>query len=320
MALSRTPEAQFVIGVDGGGTKTEAVLAIADPDSPFPIILATQITGPSNLQRQPIEASLHEVTLACNALLDQIPNGTGEVAAGCFAMAGSGNEHIKAQFQAWLNENRWLRRSMVTHDARAVLAAGTLTDSGIALIAGTGSIAYARTVDGQESRCGGWQGLVGDEGSAYWMARQGFRSALRAFDGRGPATRLVADLAVWLDNSAPQHWPYQLSLMKREMLAAAARVVTHAAEAQDTVALSILDSAVEELALLVTTLAVGQFRNTPVEIALAGGLLCHCSLMRDKLREALAKGSLTLARFECVTKPASGAARIALQALATGPN
>jgi len=317
VALSFSDETQYVVGVDGGGTKTEAVLAVLDPDSPFPQILATEVTGPSNLQRQPIEASLHEVSIACDALLEQLPSKNKVIAAGCFSMAGSGNETIKAQFQTWLNTKHWLTSSVVTHDARAVLAAGTLTDSGIALIAGTGSIAYARSLDGVESRCGGWQALVGDEGSAHWVARQGFRHALKAFDGRGPATQLVGDLGAWLGTSVPQNWPLQLSLMQREQLAGAARVVTHAAESNDAVALSIIDAAAEELAIMVASLALRQFSNQPVEVAMAGGLLCQCSLLRIKLLEALASRSLTPARFECVTNPVLGAARMALQHLRT---
>ena len=314
MTISPAKETQYVIGVDGGGTKTEAVLAVADPTSPFPKILATHVTGPSNLQRQPMEASLQEVSLACEALLEQLPGGNKSIAAGCFAMAGSGNEIVRAKFQTWLNGQRWLQSSVVTHDARAVLAAGTLADAGIALIAGTGSIAYARTVDGVESRCGGWQGLVGDEGSAYWVARQGFRQALKAFDGRGPATQLVADLGDWLGNSVPQHWPLQLSLMQREQLADAAPIVTRAAENNDWVALSIIDAAAEELALMVTTLADREFKNQPVEVAMAGGLLCHCPLLYDKLLDALANRSLEIARIERVTNPSAGAARIASRA------
>src|SRR4029078_4863826 len=51
------------------------------------------------------------------------------------------------------------------------LAAGTPNCCGIALIAGTGSIAFGRAADGRTKRCGGWGYLLGDEGSGYSVGR-----------------------------------------------------------------------------------------------------------------------------------------------------
>src|SRR5206468_710817 len=54
-------------------------------------------------------------------------------------------------------------RLSVVHDARLVLAAAGL-EEGIALIAGTGSVAYGRTAGGREAQRGGWGWMVGDDG------------------------------------------------------------------------------------------------------------------------------------------------------------
>ena len=62
---------------------------------------------------------------------------------------------------------------------------------GISVIAGTGSMAYGEYA-GRQARCGGWGELIGDEGSAYWIAREGMNLFSRMSDGRaarGPLHR-----------------------------------------------------------------------------------------------------------------------------------
>jgi N-acetylglucosamine kinase-like BadF-type ATPase len=66
-------------------------------------------------------------------------------------------------------------RVRVVHDAHLVLAAGGL-DTGVALIAGTGSVAWGACPDGPDARAGGWGYLLGDEGSATALFREDTRT------------------------------------------------------------------------------------------------------------------------------------------------
>jgi N-acetylglucosamine kinase-like BadF-type ATPase len=61
----------------------------------------------------------------------------------------------------------------------AMVAAGT----GVVTL-GVGPTAMAR-VDG-------WGNQLGDDGSGFWIGREGLRAVMRAYDGRGPATTLTA--------------------------------------------------------------------------------------------------------------------------------
>ncbi len=79
----------------------------------------------------------------------------------------------------------------VIEDAALLLAAGTPDGWGVAVVAGTGSMAFARAADGRTARAGGWGPLLGDEGSGYAIALAGLRAAARAADGRAPATPLT---------------------------------------------------------------------------------------------------------------------------------
>ncbi len=64
--------------------------------------------------------------------------------------------------------------------------AGALAgEDGINVVCGTGSIAYGE-YRGRTARSGGWGELFGDEGSAYWIAREGLTLFSRMSDGRAP--------------------------------------------------------------------------------------------------------------------------------------
>src|SRR5262249_20279577 len=78
----------------------------------------------------------------------------------------------------------------LTNDAELLLSAvdGAV---GVALVAGTGSIALGRDKHGTSARAGGWGHILGDEGSGYEIGRQALQAAMRAADGRGEATLLL---------------------------------------------------------------------------------------------------------------------------------
>ena len=73
----------------------------------------------------------------------------------------------------------------------AALYGGTLTGCGVILIAGTGSVCFARNQQGQIWRTGGWGHLIGDEGSAYAVSAAMLRAVLMECDGRGEKTLLT---------------------------------------------------------------------------------------------------------------------------------
>lgn len=89
---------------------------------------------------------------------------------------------------------RHLRRAAVRVLADALIAheGAFAGGSGIVIISGTGSIILGRNRPGTSARKGGWGPLLGDEGSAQWIARQALQAAARAADGTDPPTALLA--------------------------------------------------------------------------------------------------------------------------------
>jgi glucosamine kinase len=162
-----------VLGLDIGGTATRAVVEAGGRT------LCDRSAGsgnPAAVGWDVARANLREV-------LEPLPGTT--VRAVCAGAAGGGDAAAAERLRTLLAELLPGARALVVTDARLVLAAAG-TEAGVALIAGTGSIAYGRTSDGREARAGGWGHLLGDEGGGYWIVREAIRHLLRAEDARRP--------------------------------------------------------------------------------------------------------------------------------------
>lgn len=233
---------QLVIGVDAGGTKTNAWLArtpsphhfgssktpAAAPDLASTLlagqvqILGRGAAGAGNPRAVGFEAATGNMRLAIDAAYAAAKCSLTPAAAICMGVAGAGRTEEQNQLEQWCLAREIARRAQVTGDALPVLAAAyadrPLSEIsrmyGIALICGTGSMAWGclpasdgqANINGfavQEARAGGWGYLLGDEGSGYWIAMQGLRAACRSVDGRGPATGLLPALLNRLNLTGP---------------------------------------------------------------------------------------------------------------------
>jgi N-acetylglucosamine kinase-like BadF-type ATPase len=259
------------IGIDGGGTKTAAVLLDGDRRE-----MARAVSGPSNyysVGRAVAEASLRA---AIGRVLSLAGLTASEVTAIGLGMAGVDRPGDREVVQAMLSRFGPFARILITNDAEAALVGGVGRRHGLVLIAGTGAIAYGVNAQGEARRADGWGFLVGDEGSAHWIGVQGLRAIARAHDGRGPATalkeRLIAHLGlpdvsrlvtlIYADDfGVPQ-------------LAGLAPLVSQAARAGDAVAQDILREAGRRLSLTLGAVVRGlNMTDEPFEAVLLGGVL-----------------------------------------------
>ena len=181
---------RYVLGVDGGGTKTEAWLANCGVGL-LPARLGVGTGGPSNPHAVGLEAAQQNILATVQAAFSVAQVKPHPVAAACLALAGVGRESIREAMQAWSQSVGFAERVQVVHDAQAVLHAGADTGCGVALISGTGSFAYGETSLGRVARSGGWGYLWGDEGSGFALGRSVLQAVARASDGRGPDTLLT---------------------------------------------------------------------------------------------------------------------------------
>ena len=206
-----------------------------------------------------------------------------------FASACLGFSGGPADKQAILGEILETDRMLVTDDATIALSGALAGQSGIVIIAGTGSIAFGRNAQGRTARAGGWGYLFGDEGGGFWMVREALRAALGWEEGWGSPTALRGIL---LNSTGARnindlmHRCYTPEF-PRPRVASLSVLVNHAAENGDPTALKILGEAARELAVLARAVR-GQLFQTPepIHCAYAGGVF-HSLILRSRLRESL---------------------------------
>lgn len=151
------------------------------------------------------------------------------------------------------------QRVTVTSDAVIAHAGALGGGPGVVLIAGTGVVALAIDPDGTLRTADGWGSWLGDEGGGAWIGAAGLRAALRAHDGRGPATTLLD--AARCRFGPPLGWPAQLG----DAAAVASFAPDVLGAMDDAVAAAIVDAAAESLAATVRAVGDGP-------VAMVGGL------------------------------------------------
>jgi N-acetylmuramic acid 6-phosphate etherase len=305
---------ELILGIDGGGTRTVALLAARQPGSTWRL-LGRGEAGPSNRQTVGTPMALAALEAATQAAFAAAGQKRHRVQAACLGLAGAGRATDHRILREWASRFELAQTVDIIEDAALLLAAGTPAGWGLAVVAGTGSMAYGRCPDGRTARSGGWGPVLGDEGSGYAIALAGLRAVVRAADGRGPATNLTAALLTALELGHPEQL---VGLVyeggNRAALAALAPTVLEIASRGDRVAEEIVTTAVTELASAVVATAKALRLGNTFPLALAGGLLIASASYRERFLTTLSGRGLTADPTTLVCEPAEGAVRLALAA------
>ncbi len=309
MKPNRETTGTLVIGIDGGGTRTRARLANSRGET-----LGAGEAGPANPHSKGFEAAEREILAAIQSAFDSAHVEKQMVATTCLGIAGVDREEERARFAAWARE-MIAPRVAVVNDGEIVLAAVSPENCGVALIAGTGSIAWGKTRDGRIARAGGWGYLIGDEGSGFDLAREALRAVTHSEDGRGEPTRLRdAILKHWGLASAAELIArvYRSGLTPAD-IARLAPLVVRSAEEGDAVARGLVERAAAALADTVVAVARQlQFTEAEIPLALAGGLLLEAESLRSNLAAELKNRGANFSPPAPVQAPVAGAVRLAI--------
>jgi N-acetylglucosamine kinase-like BadF-type ATPase len=221
-------EIELYVGVDGGATKTLAVAADREGR-----VVGVGESGPSNYHVVGLDGAVENINTAVKQAIAAAGRETAEVVT--LGLAGMDTSHDFKIFEEKAAPRVAGRRVFVRHDAEIALVGATLGEPGVIVIAGTGSVAGARNRRGEYARCGGWGHLLGDEGSAYFIAREALRAVLWAFDGRGPSTQLTEPVLKALGVASPDEILIKVygERMSVREIARLAPLVTEAAKRGD---------------------------------------------------------------------------------------
>lgn len=303
----------LILGIDGGGTKTVAWLASRDHKNQL-CVIGRGKAGPSNCRSVGTRKATENLDRAIELAFRDADRSRKPVAAACLALAGADRPAEQQPIQSWAAQRTLAQRITITNDAMPVLYAATSKGVGVALISGTGSIAVARNAGGQTARCGGWGGLLGDEGSGYSIALAGLRATARAADGRGPETSLSQRILEHFQvGDASDLIPIvYASETTRATIAQLAPIIFQAADSGDAVAGTIVTQAASELAEMVITLSRRlELRDVPFSLAISGSVLLHQPGLVNQLQLALAAASVRETAITTVTDAVFGALTMA---------
>jgi N-acetylglucosamine kinase-like BadF-type ATPase len=271
----------IILGIDGGGTHTRAVLSNGTR------ILSRSKGG--SIKRLRVGPETAEANL--RSLLRDLFKiaGTRSVDAASAGVASASMPGVTD----WITEvfrEFGIQNSEVVGDEVIALDAAFHGGPGILQIAGTGSNCIGRTASGERESAGGYSSVLGDEGSGYWIGLHGIRQALHAYDRSEPSAILERVAECW-GTSTLEELVNAGNAVPGPDFSALAPIISSAAEHGDEVAKHVLLQAASDIAEFILLVRQKLRRNhgltEEVPVAFTGSVLGKMGIVRARLTELL---------------------------------
>ncbi len=297
---------RIVMGFDVGGTKTACVL-IDETGR----VLGKGFGGSGNTNFIPLDIATQSFTDAIESA--RAMAGINNLKVDCVVV---GTEPDPAPVAMLIARLSGCHRILHRKEGECSMVGGLVAKVGLSLICGTGSVGWGRNARGESSMTSCW-GPIGDEGSAYDIARRGVNAAFWAWDGRGPKTMLVDMLLAMFDQTDLREvcTPLYTSPNLRKDFASLAALVTEAADKDDAVALQVLRDGAAQIAHFLATCAdnLGMGGDAYLVASSNSGLVMgsdcrYFNLIREELQKLHPAAELVKPKFD----PVVGAGLIAL--------
>lgn len=276
------PLRELVAGVDGGGTRTRAVVLDGHR------VIGEGEAGPSNPLRvgvsNGVTAIRDAIDRACAAALIH----RDDLDAVGIGLAGVRRKDIRTRMHDVLVETLGVETIEIVSDGDIALYGATDGKPGVVIISGTGSISVGVNRHGKRVYAGGWGPVAGDEGSGSWIARRALQMVARASDGRGPQTALTEAACEYFQVSAAEDLSTAIyaPTITNDRIAGFSRPVIATARTGDEVALGIIDEAGKELGkAAVAVIRKLKMEQDRFQVAFVGGVFAAGELIVAPLRE-----------------------------------
>lgn len=308
----------FVLGIDGGGTTTACLLADETGRK-----VASAVAPASNHRKSGLAKTKRAICKGIEMLAKQIGFASEKqlpLAAVCAGLAGVDTDEdtrVLAEMFAEISETPNLQ---IVNDVEIALAGALENRAGVLVISGTGSIALAATPDGRRVRVGGWDYMLGDEGSGYSIGSRVLRAVAAAHDRRIAATKLTDTVFCALKVKT---FDELLSLIyEKEMtpqrIAALAPVADYAAAQGDEASMRLIEESATELVEITEAAArLAGLQDAPFPLVAMGGVLLAEGFFARCFQRKVSE-RITHAQFVQPRRtPVEGAVLLALRTLGT---
>ena len=303
---------KIVLGVDGGNTKTLALVAREDGS-----ILGTGRAGCGDIYGATSPAAaIAEIERAVEAALTEADMAPADLSAGAFSLAGADWAEDFQLLEAAMRKRGYGQQVVVVNDALGALRAGSPDGIGVVVACGTGAAVGARNMDGRIWHSSFWQQTQG----ADELSKRALQAVYRAALGIDPPTLLTKRILEAFEIHSVEELLHRLTgrdLPRPEKRRHLVRPLFDAADAGDAEARRILTSHGEALGeyAIVAARKVGLL-VTPFTLVLTGGVLRHPSpFLRDALVEHVREKAPGVHAIQSRFEPAAGAVLLALDLL-----
>ncbi len=268
MATALKFQRPFTLGIEGGGTRTTALLADARGRE-----IERATFGPGNV-RLLDDRALVKLLRGIGKLFEK-PDAIG------LGLAGARNESDRQRVRAVVGKIWKGTPCHVTHDLEVALVArpggpgpGPPARATVLVLSGTGSCCFGMAADGRTAKMGGWGHVLGDKGSGFEIGLRGLKAVVFYFDRDGAWSRLGERLLAATNCNEPNDLIDWASQADKDAMAALAPEVFAAAKKRDRIARDVLAGAAGMLAKDAVACA-GKLtkKNSRVDFVLSGGVL-----------------------------------------------
>ncbi|PZG50963.1 ATPase [Spongiactinospora gelatinilytica] len=272
-----------VLAIDGGNSKTDVALVGEDGS-----VLARGRGGGFQPQSTGVAAAVEEVRRTLSAMLPGPPPYADHVAA---YLAGADLPVEEEALRAEMLDRGLAPQVVVGNDTFALLRAGASGPWGVAVACGAGVNAVGVSPTGEVARFPALGKFTGDWGGGIGLGEETLWHAVRAEDGRGPATALAEVVRTWFGMTSVTDVALALHFgeLPPDRLTELARPLLLAARDGDAIALSLVERQAQEVVVLAeVAMRRLDLLGTPTEVVLGGGVLTA----RDPLLSGLIETGL----------------------------
>ena len=302
---------QLFLGIDGGGTKTHAVLI-----DEFEEIAGEGISGASNPLRVGIERAVSNIFKATENACDAAGRSRADIVAIECGLAGVRREDLRRSVHQRISENYRINAVEVVTDAEIALYGVNSGKAALVVVAGTGSVCLGRNDKGETAIAGGWGPLAGDEGGGAGIARRALQAVAKAVDGRGNSTILSRYATEYFRTSTPEDVMVAIYTPQTDnaKIAGFARFVVKAAKEKDKIALEILREGGAELGIAATAVIKKlKLQKKTLPVGFVGSIFRAGKLITDSLIETVHRTAPHAFLVEPKLSPAQAAAKMAVE-------
>lgn len=300
---------KYVLGIDGGNTKTLALVAREDG-----VILGKGRAGCGDIYgATSAAAAIAEIEGAVEAALREAGIHSEELNAGAFSLAGADWPEDFKLLEDAMSARGYGQRILVVNDALGALRAGSPDGTGVAVACGTGAAVGARGPDGRTWHSSFWQQVQGAEELGESALRAIYRAEL-GIDPPTALTELILNAFAARSVEEVLHHMTKRDAPQDEKARHLVRPLFGAAQAGDATARHIVTSHGEALGdyAIVAARKVGLL-ETPFTLVLTGGVLRHpLPLLRDALIERVREVAPGVRPIPSRFEPVAGAVLLAL--------